>query len=353
MSDRSGQPTEQPTQRRQEQAAKDGQIAFSSELIGGMIVLSAMIFFMQAGDWFFQVTLDSLREGLTYFDPMIEAPDSILIIFRHHITNVGLACLGLMLPLAAVVLVVGAMQTRFNITTKPLAAKWSNMSPMAGLKRIFSTRALNRGGLSIVKTIAIIVSAYWITMSHLDAIFATGFGTFESLLSLGASVILQIGMVTGLLMVAVGGVDLAFQIWKQHQDLMMTKQEVRDEQKDTEGDPQIRARLRRIRNEMNQKRIVQEVPKATVVITNPTHFAVALKYDLSVSKAPIVVAKGADHLAKKIIRIAKENGVAVVERKPVARFLYANVKVGKEIPLQLYQAVAEILNYVRRFGASP
>jgi flagellar biosynthetic protein FlhB len=104
---------------------------------------------------------------------------------------------------------------------------------------------------------------------------------------------------------------------------------------------------------MNQKRIVQEVPKATVVITNPTHFAVALKYDLSVSKAPIVVAKGADHLAKKIIRIARENGVAVVERKPVARFLYANVKVGKEIPLQLYQAVAEILNYVRRFGASP
>lgn len=353
MSDRSGQPTEQPTQRRQEQAAKDGQIAFSAELVGGMIVLSAMVFFMQAGSWFFQVTLDTIRQGLTYIDPMIEAPDSILLIFRHHTTNIGLACLALMLPLAAVVLTVGAMQTRFNITTKPLAAKWSNLSPKAGLKRIFSTRALNRSGLSIVKTIAIIASAYWITMSHLDEIFATGFGTFESLLSLGASVILQIGMVTGLLMVAVGGIDLAFQIWKQHQDLMMTKQEVRDEQKDTEGDPQIRARLRRIRNELNQKRIVQEVPKATVVITNPTHFAVALKYDLSVSKAPIVVAKGADHLAKKIIRIAKENGVAVVERKPVARFLYANVKVGKEIPLQLYQAVAEILNYVRRFGASP
>jgi flagellar biosynthetic protein FlhB len=131
---------------------------------------------------------------------------------------------------------------------------------------------------------------------------------------------------------------------------MMTKQEIRDEQKDIEGSPELKARIRKIQNEMSQKRMAREVPEATVVITNPTHFAVALKYDPQVSAAPIVVAKGADLMAKKIIKIAKSSGVAVVERKPVARFLYANVKIGHEIPLELYQAVAEILNYIQKLN---
>lgn len=350
MSERTGQPTEEPTQRRWEQAYEEGQLAFSSELVGGLVVLAGILFFMLSGKWFFTQLLVTLQETLTHFDPMIEFPNTIVKAVHRQVMKVGVACLALMLPTALLAIVAGTMQTRFNISTKALAFKWSNMSPMSGLKRLFSTRSLNRGAISSLKAIAIIAAAYYITNSEMETISGAGLTSYAEMLSIGCRIVLRISIVAALLMVVVGVADLAFQIWKQRQDLLMTKQEVRDEQKDVEGDPQIKARIRKIQSEMSQQKIAQDVPKASVVITNPTHFAVALQYDPSQSKAPIVIAKGADHLAKKIIKIAKANGVAVVERKPVARFLYANVKVGREIPFELYQAVAEILNYIRRMN---
>ena len=154
------------------------------------------------------------------------------------------------------------------------------------------------------------------------------------------------------MMVVVGIVDLAFQKWKHLQELKMSLRDIKDEHKESEGDPMVRARLKRLRAEMSRTRMLADVPRASVVITNPTHFAVAIEYDPEKMEAPIVLAKGADHLAKKIIEIAKENDVAVVERKPVARFLYANVEIGQTIPVELYQAVAEILNFVNRVKAA-
>lgn len=348
MSERNGQPTEQPTQRRQEQAAKDGQIAYSMELVGGLIILAAIVFFMQLGTWFFSTILNSVRESLTFFDPMIEHPETTLLAFRQQMVNIGVTCMTLMASLALIAVMIGALQTQFNLSTKPLNANWGKLSPKNGLKRVFSTRSLNNGGISIIKSVAIVAAAYWVTASNIGVISAAGMGSFAAMLSVGTGIILQIGMVTALMMVAVGIGDLTFQIWKQNQDLLMTKQEVRDEQKEVDGDPHVNARIRKLRNEMSKQRVAQEVPKATVIVTNPTHFAVALRYVPSESPAPIVVAKGSDHLAKRIINIGKASGISVVERKPVARFLYANVKVGQEIPLELYEAVAEILNYIQK-----
>ncbi len=350
MSERTGQPTEEPTQRRWEKSFEDGQLAFSSELIGGLVVLSGILFFMLSGKWFFGQLIESLQETLTYFDPMIEYPNSLVNSIHRQTMKVGVACLGLMLPTAFLAIVAGTLQTRFNISTKALDFKWNKMSPMSGLKRLFSTRSLNRGAISSLKAIAIVAAAYIITSSEIESIAGAGLTSYGEMLSIGSRIILQISLVAAILMVIVGGADLAFQIWKQRQDLLMTKQEVRDEQKDVEGDPQIKARIRKLQNEMSKQRIAKDVPKASVVITNPTHFAVALQYAPNQSKAPIVIAKGADHLAKQIIKVAKANGVAVIERKPVARFLYANVKVGREIPFELYQAVAEILNYIRKMN---
>jgi len=350
MSERNDHPSEEPTARRWEKSFEDGQLAFSSELIGGLITLVAMLFFLGLGKWFFDAILNSIRERLTFFDPMISHPDSILLAFRHNVEQVGLVCLGLMFPLAVVTVLAGTLQTRFNLTTKPLEPKWNNMSLKSGLKRIFSTRSLNRGLLSIAKSAAIIAAAYFITVGRINQISISGTRTYGEMLLIGADLILAIGLATAILLVVLGVLDLAFQKWKQKQDLMMTKQEVRDEQKDTDGDPQIKARIRKLQNELARKQVVQQVPRASVVITNPTHYAVALRYEPGESAAPTVIAKGSDHLAKQIIRIAKENGVAVVERKPLARFLYANVKVGREIPFELYQAVAEILNFIRRAG---
>ena len=331
MSEKNGDPTEEPTARRWEKAFEDGQLAFSTELMGGLIVLVAMLFFLGMGRWFFDAILLSIRQRLTFFDPMISHPDTILAAVRQNIQDVGWACLALMLPLAGVSILAGTLQTRFNLSTKPLELKWNKASPIAGIKRIFSTRALNRGAIAIAKAAAIVAAAYYITQSRFEEVTLSGSHTYGQMLIIGAELILAIGFATAILMVVIGLVDLAFQIWKQKKDLMMTKQEVRDENKDNDGDPQIKARIRKLQSELAGKRIAQEVPKANVVITNPTHFAVALRYEPGVSAAPIVIAKGADHLAFQIIRIAKENGVAVVERKPVARFLYANVKVGGEI----------------------
>lgn len=347
MSEKTGQPTEEPTARKWEKSFEDGQLAFSSELIGGLIILAAMLFFLGLGKWFFDALLNSIRERLTFFDPMISHPDVILLAIRRNVEQVGIVCMGLMLPLILITLFAGTLQTRFNISFKPLELKWNKIAPQSGLKRIFSTRSLNRGLLSIAKSAAIIACGYYITMSRMPQVMASSRGTYGQMLLVGAELILAIGFATAILLTVIGFCDLAFQLWKQKQDLMMTKQEVKDENKDTEGDPMIKARIRRLQNERAQKRVVQEVPKATVVITNPTHFAVALKYTPGESEAPVVIAKGCDHLAKQIIRVAKENGVAVVERKPIARFLYANVKVGSQIPLELYKAVAEILNFIR------
>lgn len=350
MAEKSGQPTEDPTVRRWEKAFEDGNLAFSSELVGALLLLAAVCFFLLMGKWFFDAILISIRERLTFFDPMIEEPKTILLAVRRSLLNVGGACLGLMLPLIAVALAAGALQTRFNLSLKPLEWKLSKASPQSGLKRLFSTQSVNRGFLSILKAAGVILCAYYITMAHYSEILESGLHTYGHLLETGAGILLEIALATAGIMVVIGGIDYAYQRWKQKKDLMMTKQEVRDENKDVEGDPQIKARMQKIRNEMSRERTIAEVPRASVIITNPTHYAVAVRYEPGESAAPIVVAKGADFLAKQIIKVAKENGIAVVERKPVARYLYAKVKVGGEIPHEIYHAVAEVLNFIRRMN---
>ncbi len=347
MEDRSEQPTEEPTARRWQKSFEDGQLAFSTELVGGLIILVAMLFFTGMGRWFFESILTSIRERLSYFHPMLAHPETILMAMRRNVEQIGVACMGLMIPLALVAVTAGLLQTRFNISFKPLEMKWSKLSLKSGLKRIFSTRSVNRLLVSLTKTAAIVAVAWYLTMAQMPQITLSGVMTYGQMLGVGASLCLNIGMATAVLLVVIGCIDLGFQIWKQRQDLLMTRQEIKDENKDSDGDPQLKARIRRLQTEMSKKRVSHEVPKATVVITNPTHFAVALKYDPEVSAAPIVIAKGSDFLAKQIIMIAKENGVPVVERKPVARFLYAHVKTGGEIPMEIYQAVAEILNFIR------
>ena len=256
--------------------------------------------------------------------------------------------MGLMLPLMAMIIVVGALQTRFNISMKPLNVKWNKLSPQSGLKRIFSTRSVNRGVVAILKTIAIIIAGYWITMAHFEQISTSGFSNYPHMLAIGSSIILQVGLVTALLMVVVGIGDLGFQIWKQNKDLMMTKQEIRDEQKDIEGSPELKARIRKIQNEMSQKRMAREVPEATVVITNPTHFAVALKYEAGEAGAPTVVAMGKGKMAEQIIERATDAKVRVLRIPLLARALYFTSDLGAEIAEGLYNAVAIILAYVYR-----
>ncbi|MFN3191435.1 MAG: flagellar biosynthesis protein FlhB [Aureliella sp.] len=342
------QRTEQATPQKIQKARSEGQIGFSTELIAGIMLMSGVLIAFMFGGNFLGVFGETISNRFTNFEGVIAEPRLLIRAMIEDTTLIGFACLGLVGPLAVVAAAAGLLQTGFNISTKPLQLDVSKMSVIKGFGRIFSGKSVVRGVLSVAKASIIVVIVYYIAKSRIDQIALAGFGSFgELMLALGELLLVTSAAIAAMMLI-VGIIDLGYQKWKHLQDLKMSVKEIKDEHKESEGDPQMKARLKRLQGEMSRKRMLDEVPKANVVITNPTHFAVALRYEPAEMDAPVVVAKGADHLARKIIDIAKENDVAVVERKPVARFLYANVELDQPIPLEIYQAVAEVLNFVNR-----
>ncbi len=340
--------TEAPTPRRLERAFEEGQIAFSSDFVAGLLLLAGVLFFMVYGRQFLEQLKLLLRYRLTYFQTAIDNPEALPGIILESVLGLVAIVLGLMVPLAAVSLLGSGLQTRFNITFKTLEMKWEKLDPVKGFQRLFSMRAVVRGLSAVLKTIFVATVTYWVIRSRIPETVLTGFMPLESAFTQATSLFLAVAIAISAALMLIGIADLGWEKWRHLQDLRMSKQDIKEEAKQDEGDPLVKARMRRLASELTKQTIAREVPQATVVVTNPTHFAVALKFDRGSMQAPTVVAKGADHLAKRIIQVAKESGVAVVERKAVARFLYFNVKVGKSIPFELYMAVAEIINFVNR-----
>jgi flagellar biosynthetic protein FlhB len=344
------QKTEQATPQRISKAFEEGQIGYSADLVGGVMLAVGAAYFWFAGQWMFESLGDNIRNRVTYFQPMIDEPLAITDAISADVLSTGALCLGLILPLFIVALLGGALQTNFNVTFKAMTLKWEKLSIPAGVKRIFSLSGLVRGGFSIGKTAIIVGILYYVARSEFDVMEVFAFTSFQNLMFVMCKILLQASIAIAATLAVLGVADLAFQKWKQSEDLKMSMQDIKDEHKENEGDPMMKARMKRLAAEMGRSRMLADVPNASVIVTNPTHYAVAIQYDRESMEAPIVLAKGADFLAKKIIAIAKENGVPVVERKPVARFLYANTKIGTAIPFELYQAVAEIMNYVNRIN---
>ena len=263
------------------------------------------------------------------------------------IASVTLKSLLIMLPFMAfgfvVTLLVSIVQVGWKVSTKPMKPELSKLNPLNGFKRIFSKDSLFELVKSILKIVIIIYIAYTSIKDNANDLFALYDLGLNQAVALVGTLIINTGIKISIVYLVIGLADFIYQKHKFNEDMKMTKQEVKDEYKNTEGDPQIKGRQRRKMQEVSQKRMMQDVPKADVVITNPTHFAVALKYEAKVSSAPVVLAKGEDYLAQKIKEVARENKIEIVENKPLARMLYHNVDVGAEIPPELYQAVAEVL----------
>ena len=263
------------------------------------------------------------------------------------IASVTLKSLLIMLPFMAfgfvVTLLVSIVQVGWKVSTKPMKPELSKLNPLNGFKRIFSKDSLFELVKSILKIVIIIYIAYTSIKDNANDLFALYDLGLNQAVALVGTLIINTGIKISIVYLVIGLADFIYQKHKFNEDMKMTKQEVKDEYKNTEGDPQIKGRQRRKMQEVSQKRMMQDVPKADVVITNPTHFAVALKYEAEVSSAPVVLAKGEDYLAQKIKEVARENKIEIVENKPLARMLYHNVDVGAEIPPELYQAVAEVL----------
>jgi len=349
-----GEKTEEPTGKKLNDARNDGKVAKSKELNNavGLIILFIMLQMLMSSlgggmlgmfDRFYGLIPDFI--GQNPGGPSGRAVSQLLGEAMRGIIS-------MVLPFFIVgviaMVILDILQVKWKITTKPMQPKLSKFNPMNGIKRIFSKDSLIELLKSIAKIILIAVITYMSVQENLHNLLLLYDISLMRAVMLVGSIVLDTGLRISLAYLVLGFADLIYQKWKFHEEMKMTKQEVKDEYKNAEGDPQIKSKQRARMREASQRRMMQDVPKADVVITNPTHYAVALKYDAEEAQAPVVLAKGTDYLALQIKEKAKEADVEIVENKPLARMLYANVEIGEEIPPELYQTVAEILAAVYR-----
>lgn len=342
--------TEQATPKRREDARKKGQVAKSRDLPGALAMIAAGMFFWMAGGHMIEGAASIMRSG---FSNVVRA-DITPSQFHRLFMDTAQSGIQLLLPLMLVMLVVGVtanvMQTGPLLSMAPLAPKWSKISPAKGLKRLLSAQTIMELVKSILKILLVGVTVYMVVRGEVDHLPGLAAADLATLLPYLGTVSLRIVLTTGFLMLVLGVIDYGFQRYQHEKQMRMTKQEIKREMKEMEGDPMVRARVRSLQREAAKKRMMADVPRADVVVTNPTHLAIALKYDAGAMAAPKVVAKGAGHIAAKIREIAKASGVPVLEDKPLARTLYKGVEIGQEIPANLYHAVAEILAFVYRLN---
>ncbi len=349
MAQELGERTEAPTGRRLGDARNKGQVPKSTELAGTIEVAVALAILLVLGGWMTAAMATVMRRLLELesdADPLTTA--DLARTLRWVAIEGAVAAAPLMLILFVTAAIAHMMQVGMLFTTYPLRPKLEKLNPISGVKRLFGLRGVVKGGMGVAKL--------GIAAGVATIVLTANLGRLAMLpnLSALAGVSVMVGIVVELaiwviaIFFVLGVLDWWYQKWQHTRDLRMTKQEVKDERRSMEGDPEIKRRRMKIAFEMAMQRIKSDVPKADVIVTNPTHFAVALKYDSASMRAPVVVAKGADLLAYRIREVAAVHGVPIVERPPLARALYYNVEVGHAIDPEQYEAVAEVLAYVYR-----
>ncbi len=347
-----GEKTEEPTAKKLEDARKEGQVAKSKEIANGLGLLALFLLL--------KIMVGSI--GTSFLESFSMVYNRIPVICKLNggaspmgdmsmlLRTVMLRLLIILLPVLligfAVAFVSDLFQVKWRPTSKPLQPKFSKLNPLNGIKKIFSAQSL----VELVKSVAKILLIALVTYSYIKKksglLYALYDMSMMQAVNLIGETVIELGIRISAIYMIIAGADFMYQKYKFKNDMKMTKQEVKEEYKNAEGDPEIKGKIKARMREASQRRMMQAIPKADVVITNPTHYAVAIRYDTEVAPAPIVVAKGSDYLAQKIKQIARENNVEIVEDKPLARMLFANVDVDKQIPPELYQAVAEILAMV-------
>lgn len=342
--------TEEPTAKKISDTRKKGSVARSQELSMAIELLVLFIALKAFGKWAVGKLLEIYRWSLSSALPdYINSERRIPTVASMStlLSDVYKQMLVVMIPFMAAgflsALLGTGLQFSFKVSTEPLKPKLDKFNPVNGFKRMFSKQALVNLLISIAKIAIIFFVAYSVIKGHLNEIFILYELDLMQAVSLVVNLVMDVGIRISVVYVILGFLDFFYQKRKFRNDIKMTKQEVKDEYKDTEGDPEIKGRQRQKMREVSQRRMMQQVPKADVVITNPTHIAVAIQYDSEHSEAPRVTAKGEELVAQRIKEVARENNVDIVENKPLARALYTTVDIGAEIPPELYQAVAEVL----------
>ncbi len=348
-----GEKTEEATPHKRREQRKEGNVMQSKDVVTAAFILLAFFILRIMAKFMYSLTTHSMSYWLTLagggmddngtrIDGMQAAPKLILEIGKVVLLTAGPILLAsILIPVIAT-----GIQTKFIFSKKSFQFKISKLNPIQGIKKMFSLSAVFELAKSLIKMIILIAVVYSEIKGRITDFARLMQLDLMSGLLYTADAVFSICMKIALVFVAVAAVDFLFQRYKFEKDIKMTKQEVKEEFKQMEGDPQIKSKRRQRQQQMAMSRMMQDVPKADVVIRNPTHFAVAIKYDELKNRAPVVLAKGADKVAFRIIEKAEENKVTVVENVPLARGLYKSVDVGKEIPYEFYSAVAKVLAFV-------
>jgi len=351
----SDEKTEEPTAKRKREAREKGQVPKSTELNSAIVLLFAFVCLKNFGINLYTSMLEVINltfEVYMYKEDLFTVNGIIGLG-----TDLAIMFFTAMLPIFGIVLLAGVisnlMQSGLLFTTESIKPKFSNISPVKGIKQMFSLKQVAEFFIKTLVKVAIVgVIAYRTitenTVALLNTMNLNPAATGQYIMT----IIVDLGIQIGMFLLIFAFIDWIVQMRKHKKDLRMTKQEIKEEYKQTEGNPQIKGKIKQKQRQMAMSRMMKAVPKADVVITNPTHFAVAIKYDPKENDAPLVVAKGQDYVALRIKEIAKENKVQIVENKALARTLYASVDIGEAIPEELYQAVAEVLAYVFSMRAS-
>ena len=338
--------SEEPSEKRLREAREKGQVARSKELTTFLMVISAAVFLYLFGPGMMASFEIIMIEGLSLDRDHAFDTKKMLDLILGLVVASFFMLLPFFLLMVFVAIVGSSLLGGFNFSTKALAPKFSKLNPLKGMKRMVSTQALMEllkalGKFTLVMTVA--VAFLWYVFGE---VISLGNQSLHAALAHSAKIIIEAFIFVSLALIVIALIDVPFQIWQHTTQLKMTKQEVKEEYKQQEGNPEVKGRIRQIQREMAQRRMMQNVPDADVVITNPTHYSVALKYEQDGMRAPVVVASGVDFMAAQIRTIAQEHDIPIVEAPQLARALYYNAEIEEPIPDSLFKAVAAVLAYV-------
>ncbi len=342
-----GEKTEEATPKRKEEARKKGQVAKSVEINSAFVILAAFLALKVIGVFIYDELAGYMRFIYTSFPIQDFTIQSVKMLFFNFAIIFLKTALPIMFAILITSLLINFFQVGFNFSTEPLLPQLDRLNPLSGFKRIFSKRSLVECLKAIFKIMIIGYFIYNFIGHETEQLPKLIGAELSDSLRMTAMLILDLVFQISGVMLVLAALDFFYQHWEHNQSLKMSKQEIKEEYKQTEGNPQIKGKIKERQRAMAMRRMMQEVPKADVVVTNPTHFAVALKYDNTMA-APMVIAKGQDVVAMRIKDLAKEHRIAIVENKPLARALYGSTEVGDIVPPELYKSVAEVLAYVYR-----
>lgn len=340
--------TEQPTLKKLSKAREQGQVPQSQELMSAVsiLVLVTMVAFLAPGlmQWFIM----QMRQGMSRPNAVFGDSKTFISFFNAKITDSILVMWPILAALCAGSIVSGVVISGFNFAPEAIKLRFNLVNPITGLQKLVNAKSMVHFLTSIVKLFFVAIIVWLYLRDKLDMLAPLRWAWSFQILASIARIILGLMIRVCIALMIIGIADAIYQKWKYTKDLKMTRQEVKEERKQTEGSPELKRHIRLLQFQTVLKRVLQEVPKANVVLVNPTHVAVALRYEAKTMEAPIMVAKGADHLAEKIKEIARAYGVPIVRKPELARTIYSTVELGSPIPETLYVAVAEVLALVYR-----